>query len=170
MTGLECLHSELLKRGCNNMQLQSKVIPIILDIVANSGIQYQQIDGLQDEIKALMSKRDELKRQISRLEAEFGFAQGKIDTLRKQEWLDAPEYVKDFYKALETCETDSGRDAMKCAQMFVNSVSVDTKYDNTAFIIGLSAILSGGKVAAIRELHKINKRIPNPEYRDLPEF
>jgi len=170
MTGLECLHNELLKRGCNKMQLQSKVIPIILDIVANSGTKYQQIDGLQDEIKKLEKQRDDIRRQIAVEKANLEFMRGDINRIRKQEWFDAPEYVQEFYKALEDCETDSGRDALRCAQMFVNSVSVDTKYDNTAFIIGLSAILSGGRVAPVKELHKINKRIPNPEYREFPEI
>lgn len=170
MTGLECLKKELLARGCSKAQLQSKVIPIILDIVAHSGEQYQQIDGLQEEIKKLEKRRDDIAGQVKRQEVNFEFIKGRIDDIRKREWLEAPEYVQEFYKALENCETDNGRDAMRCAQMFVNSVSVDTKYDNTAFIIGLSAILSCGKVAAVRELNKINKRIPNPEYRDLPIF
>ena len=49
---------------------------------------------------------------------------------------------------------------MRRAQMFVNSVDVETKYDNTAFIVALGAILSDGKIGAIEELRKINPRMP----------
>jgi hypothetical protein len=45
--------------------------------------------------------------------------------------------------------------------MFVNTVSVETKYDNTAFIIGLAAILSNGRINPISELKKINKKLPD---------
>lgn len=170
MTGLECLYTELSKRGCSKQQLQSKVIPIILDIVANSGTQYTQVYGLKEEIKTLIKKRDELEQQIRKMKVNLEFAKGDIENLRRAEWLEAPEYIQGFYKAIEACETDSGRDALRCAQMFVNSVSVDTKYDNTAFIIGMAAILSGGKIAAIPELRKINNRIPNPLYCEIPNF
>ena len=79
-----------------------------------------------------------------------------------EEWLYAPDYVENFFTALETCETDKGRDALRAAQMFVNSVTIDSKYDNTAFIIGLASILSQGNVGPIEELKKINNKIPSP--------
>ena len=50
---------------------------------------------------------------------------------------------------------------MRIARMFVNMVDVDTKYDNTAYIIGLAAILSRGGINAIGELKKINKKLPD---------
>jgi hypothetical protein len=43
--------------------------------------------------------------------------------------------------------------------MFVNSVNIDSKYDNTAFIVGLAAILSNGECGAISELKKINPKL-----------
>ena len=48
---------------------------------------------------------------------------------------------------------------MRAAQVFVNAVSVDTKYDNTAFIIGLAAILSKNGIGAMDELKKINSKV-----------
>ena len=71
------------------------------------------------------------------------------------------EYIANFYKALFDCDTEEGKDVMRTAQVFINSVNVKTVYDNTAFIIGLAAILSGGKVGAIEELHKLNTKIPS---------
>lgn len=66
---------------------------------------------------------------------------------------------KQPYKALDECETAGGKDMLRLAQMFVNSVDVNSKYDNTAYIIGLAGILSGNKVAPIPELKKINRKL-----------
>lgn len=44
------------------------------------------------------------------------------------------------------------------------SVDIDTKYDNTAFIVGLSALLSGVQINPLKEIQKINPKITN-EYR-----
>ena len=80
------------------------------------------------------------------------------------------EYVESnephWIPVTENCDCDlmdneEGRDTMRIAQMFVNMVDVDTKYDNTAYIIGLAAILSRGGISAIDELKKINKKLPD---------
>ena len=65
-----------------------------------------------------------------------------------------------FFQAVEECETLEGKDTLKKAQMFVNTVNLNTKYDNTAFIIGLASILAQGNVAPIEELRKINPDVP----------
>ena len=48
--------------------------------------------------------------------------------------------------------------------MFIDSVDVATKYDNTAYIIGLASILSNGSMDAIAELRKINNKLPDPRF------
>jgi hypothetical protein len=53
------------------------------------------------------------------------------------------------------CETPQGRDAMRAAQVFANSVNIQTCYDNNAFIIGLASILAGKEMAPIDVVKKI---------------
>ena len=77
-----------------------------------------------------------------------------------KEW---EEYVDKFNKSLEECETAEGRDTLRTAQMFVNTVDIETCYDRTAYIIGLASILSNGRMSAIDELKKINKNLPDVE-------
>ena len=65
---------------------------------------------------------------------------------------------------MEQAETPEARDRLRVAQAFINSVDIDTKYDNTAFIVGLSALLSGVQINPLKEIQKINPKITN-EYR-----
>ena len=83
-----------------------------------------------------------------------------VDSVADKHYQETRNYIDVFLKAISDCETQEARDALRTAQMFINSVSVDTKYDNTAFIIGLASILSQGKTGAIDELRKINPKIP----------
>lgn len=157
MTGLDCLREELKNRGLPKSQIESRGVAMTLDILANSGDHYtkmwQDETELTQKIKALTSEKSGLEREVQFYERKASGYRSRADSER-EEYL---EYIKAFFTALEECETEEGRDTLKKAQMFVNTVSVDTKYDNTAFIIGLSAILSNGKVGALSELKKINK-------------
>lgn len=164
MTGLDCLREELEKRGLSKAQINSKVAAVVLDVVARSGDKYTQMWKSEEEA----SKRErELKNAImcaeSRLqglEISILNAKGALD-LYEEKKRKVEEYVNKFIDSLGDCETPEGRDTMRIAQMFTNSVSVDTKYDNTAYIIGLAAILSKGGISAMDELKKINKNMPS---------
>jgi hypothetical protein len=167
MTGLDCLKDELIKRGFTKQQADSKVVIGVLDIIAQADGQYIELGAMRDELERLrvqqeleQSKlRDMLKqnREIHDL-VDGGIADinEKADKLYRE----TRDYIDEFYRRLNACETEAGRDAMRIAQFFVNSVDVDTKYDNTAFIIGLAAILTGKAFEPIAELHKINADIP----------
>lgn len=156
MTGLECLKEEMKRRGMNQSQCDSKVAAVVLDILSESGTQFtqewQERKDLDDAWRELEKEKNDLHCERSCL----GNARKEIEDYAKN----VQDYVERFYAGLADCETDEGRDAMKRAQMFVNTVDPKTAYDNTAFIIGLASILSGGKTAAIDELRKINKKIP----------
>lgn len=155
MTGLECLREELLKRGFNKTHVQNKLVAATLDILANTDNVYTDTVAAEKELEAIRSRiRHENTRFMQR---EFYIKQEreKIDRIKETLF----EYIDKFLAALNNCETEEGRDAMRRAQMFVNSVTVDSKYDNTAYIIGLAAILSDGKIGAIDELRKINKKL-----------
>lgn len=161
MTGLECLYEELQKRGYKKQQIVNlKIIPVLLDIISNSGGMYQELDTLQKDVNRLKREKKEAENELSILESSISSLEWNIQHKADSCYKQAEEYISKFFDALNSCETPEARDALKTAQMFVNSVDVETKYDNTAFIIGLSAILTRGAVAPVDELRKINKKIP----------
>ena len=164
MTGFELLKEELKKRGFTKQQVEnSKMLPTVLDIIAQSGDRYTNIVLLEKDIRRLEDNITQLYRSIRDLKVQEEKISKEIQS-KKDEY---KAYIDEFYKVLENCETPDGRDAIKIAQMFINSVNVDSKYDNTAYIIALGAILSKGKVAAIEELKKINKKLPWEEDWDI---
>lgn len=163
MTGLDCLREEIAARGLPTSQINSKLVAICLDIFANSGTKYTE----------MWERENESTKRLNRLSADISNAKYKLvmlkDNINRYELEEKElrsrknhleDYIDDFNKRLEECETQEGRDAMRTAQMFVNSVDVSTKYDNTAFIIGLASILSKGGINALGELKKINKKMP----------
>lgn len=167
MTGLDCLREEMEKRGLTKSQIESKTTAVVLDIIANSGNKYTEIwENEASESKKLNDLRREVqdcedtikynKALISKFNQEVGRA--------KEHRIHCEDYIDEFNKSLMECESETGRDSMKAAQMFVNTVSVDTKYDNTAFIIGLASILSRGGISPISELKKINKKLPDVDH------
>ena len=169
MTGLDCLREEMEKRGCNKAQINSKVAAIVLDILSNAGDKYTKMVDQENELSERANRLhgeywsyvhliDHLKIRLTRIEDEL--KQKKAERDEKE------SYIAEFYALLQECETAEGRDAMKTAQTFINTVNVNTKYDNTAFIIGLSAILCRGGVNPMRELKKINPHLFNVAYAE----
>lgn len=175
MTGFEILKDELIKRGFTKQQVEkSKMLPAVLDILSGGGGQYLEIAKLSDDINELKRLKLELEQQKLDLEQQKQHIYWESASLRTSKerlefeiqnaadriYKQTEEYIEKFFNALETCETPEARDSLKIAQMFINTVDVDTKYDNTAFIVGLSAILSKGEIAPVDSLTKINKKIP----------
>lgn len=156
MTGFDALREELKNRGCSSAQCESKVVAVVVDVLSNNKDLYTKIQ--EEEITETKHLR-ELASDVRRIEKDLNALQWRRIKIIS-EMQDAKDYIQKWNESLAECETPEGRDAMKRAQVFVNSVSVDTKYDNTAFIIGLSAILSEGKIGSIQELKKINPKIP----------
>lgn len=164
MTGLDCLRKELERRGLTKAQINSKVVPVVLDVVAQSGKKYTEMWKSEEEA----SKRErELLNTIMWAEEKEKSISERIETAKRELELyekkkcEIEDYVNKLSDALNQCETPEGRDTMRTAQMFVNMVNLVTKYDNTAYIIGLAAILSKGGINAIDELRKINTKLPN---------
>lgn len=153
MTGHELLREELKKRGFTANQIDSKVVGGVLDVVAqNPNTTFADIQEAEQELVKLRSEFERKKgiyeRELERIRIE---KQSIIKSVMEKE-----QYINDWLEKLSECETAEGRDRMRIAQMFVNSVNVDSKYDNTAFITGLAAILTGGKIGALEEMKKIN--------------
>lgn len=161
MTGLECLKEELHKQGFSKQQIeQSKIIPAMLDILSQAGGQYLQLDALQKDVKRIEKEKQQAEKELHSLKYFYESLKKSLDSMIQSRYERTEEYIKKFFDALDSCETSEGRDKLRIAQMFINSVNVDTKYDNTAFIIGLSAILTKGEIAPVEELQKINPKIP----------
>lgn len=167
MTGLECLREEMARRGANKAMIESKTAVMVLDILTEANGAYQKIDDLNQLLAEQTSKIAMATRQLENLLEKYrrlkedcsNLEKVKQETIRK-ELGESLDYIAKFNEALKECETAEGRDVMKTAQIYVNSVNIDTKYDNTAFIVGLAAILSNGKINALSELQKINTKLP----------
>ena len=168
MTGLELLKEEMMKRGCTRVQADSKAVLAALEIISESEGKYTDLAKLEKDIeekerekKELEKWLDQSRQRLNKLQFCEGVIKDQLNRFAKDRYKKTTDYIDKFFKALEECETPAGRDAIKAAQMYVNSVDVDTKYDNTAFIIGLASILSRGGIAPVEELHKINPKIPS---------
>lgn len=167
MTGIECLKEELLKKGFTRQQTESKICMGVLEIVSNSSGRYTDMNRILQEISELEKRKAKLEAMcreytgtVSRLESRLAEIVAEVNKECDRRYKATTDAVTAFNHALEECETPEARDALKTAQTFINSVSIDTKYDNTAFIIGLASILAHGAVAPINELRKINDKIP----------
>ena len=152
----EQIMEKLIEQGIGKGTIEhSKIFARVLDIVSGEDVVLefqslkQQIPMMKTELRRL---DDERRRVRNWLDEERRLANGLADDRRSKH----EELIKRFLKALEEGETPEGRDTLRKAQMFVNSVQVNTKYDNTAYIAGLAAILSNGEISALGELKKIN--------------
>lgn len=164
---MERLREELLKLGYTKTQVNSQVVHGVLSIVAKNS-EYLDIAEIEKAKKFQQTKLADLewsvsceKEKIEELKKKREMLIEHIDKIFDEMCGVSVEYIKKFLDTIKECETPEGRDAIRVAQMFVNSVQVDTKYDNTAFIIGLSSILSNWNTGAIDELRKINTKIPD---------
>lgn len=171
MIGLEVMRAELLKRGYNKAQAESKVVIGVLEIVSeNTGLYILEEQILKD-INASKSIRyslknecTELTKKVNVLKTEYEEIMSAIKSEAHKRYFGIKEYIDQFLKALEECETKEGKDALKLAQMFVNTVNVDTTYDNYAFIKGLAEILSRGGGCTLDKLNKVTEDVPELDF------
>lgn len=169
MTGMECLKQEMEKRGATKSQIESKTLLMVVDILAQTGTAYLNARDAEEEAeKAKREAREARDRKLSldahirtlSLEAqELNSAAEKRAQAIYDKIDEAVKYVDEWKSALSECETKEGRDRMRLAQMFINSVTVDTKYDNTAYIIALGSIICGSDAMPMERLKKINPKL-----------
>lgn len=156
MMTYEEVKEELIKRGFPKSSVEAKYIPHVLDIALGTDC-FVKLSKIEEELERQERRVTEARyNALCRVQHAEDEANATVAQMNRDK-----EYIANFYKALFDCDTDEGKDIMRTAQVFINSVNVNTKYDNTAFIVGLAAILSGGKVGAIEELHKLNTKIPS---------
>ena len=153
MNGLELLREEMKTRGCNTAQYNSKTVAIVLDILSGEGIHaFTDIYQAEQDLKAIQEEIERRKRDWSRFWDRFQKRREESEAEIERQL----DYIKGFNDAMIDAETPEARDAMRTAQVFINSVKVDSKYDNTAFINGLAAILSRGGIGALNRLQKLD--------------
>lgn len=171
MTGLELLQEELLKRGFSRTQAESKVVAGVLDILSKSENLSVYTDYLLAQrelanvrVKVLQNRGEAehwasmaQKRNCDVIEAstELGALRREIDTIKQGA---INEAMAEIRKELERCETPEAKDRIRLAELFKRDVHVDTKYDNTAFIVALGAIYAGRKIEPQEEIGKINSK------------
>lgn len=152
-SGLELLREELKSRGLSYAQIHSKAVAVTLDVLANDGTdKYLQVYELEKTLERL---QEEIRKEKMKTQDMQNYRETVMDEIAER-----AKYIDDFTDKLKQCETAEGRDRMRIAQTFINSVDVDTKYDNTAYIVGLSAILAGAQFDPVGTLKKINKDLP----------
>lgn len=154
MTILEEIRAEMRKRGATKQQTEAQWLPMVLEILTEN-TRYKDAAQLEEDIKWLETNKQHMASM--KRHAEEQLAESENELMRMKE--ETEHYIQMFLDGLADCETEEGADRLRAAQIFVNSVNIDTKYDNTAYIIGLSAILSGGAIAPVEELRKLNPKI-----------
>lgn len=147
--------NKLLLRGVNRQAVEGPTVAKAYDVIA--GAEETTIADYQESIKDLQKTLESLetKEMITRnRENRISQLIEELTELKEE----TIAYITQFNDSLKECETAEGRDAVRKLQLFVNAVEVETKYDNTSYITGLWAILSGEKVAAIDQLKKMNPK------------
>ena len=121
---------------------------------AYSELYNQRRVGESDETRYNANSR---RREKERLEA--------IRCNQDEEFERVDKYIKNFNESLEKMETPEARDALKTAQLFINTIDVQTNQNNTAFISGLAMILCGVRGGEYPE--KLNKVCGQKEKKTL---
>lgn len=181
---LEKVQDELVKRGFPRSRAKNlQMLPAIIEICTNTDIFTQEVQAKKnlDEIvnrtnmvknrlhKYLQGEnilncweRKEYEKRLAILEQrERDFDTAFKDSYRKQEaeLEQKQKELNDYIDKLTECETAEARDKVRMLKIYKDSVDVDTKYDNTAYIAGVGAILAGNTTPT-NTLKTINKKIP----------
>ena len=168
MLDLERLRKDLVeKKGCSKAQANSRAVAKVLDLLTDSGDRYETLDDIESKItsrteslKYLQERYESSRERVKEISEKINEIKADVNKTADARYKQIKEYIDSFYKSLEECETPKGRDLLKVAQVYVNTVQVRTGADNTAFILGLAAILSGGKIATGNEIKKVDPKVP----------
>ena len=144
MTLLDCVREEMKHRGMSDQQCNSKAVAAVLDIVTKSGDKYTALlkdeTAVSDRLASLTWSLKDAERKINLI----ADREKQLEQRRQQ----IEQETKDAEAVIYECETPEGRDTMRAAQLFLNSVEADSNWDNKYYISGLAAILSRGNVPA----------------------
>lgn len=167
MTGREILNQKLKAKGLTDVQIKSKAVETTIAVLAEEtdGTNYSALiqDAIQEYRVARNNADAEARRYYAR-EAEIS-DQKKANSAREQDLIKSANGIKNLlidlekvYDEILELETAEQRDRTRTARFFMDSVNVNTVYDNTAYIKGLSAILSGKEIPADEQSEKEKQR------------
>lgn len=146
MSGYELLISKMKELGATKAQTESKIVEMVVSIMAGN---FESADSRMELLRAI---EEEYKRKAEECEAaKEEYFQKTMEESRKVHDLlrirdiydDVMSDIREMYNELTEAETPSARDRIRIAKIYESKVTVKTCYDNTAYIKGLSAILSG---------------------------
>lgn len=143
----EVVKETLMNNGLNHSQANSRAAKVTYAICSKNPDLLKLFDT-EKEIDKAEKRLNEIKQEIEDKTQELTKKKeiNKNVEDKAQKTLDkVKDYIDNFNKAVKECETAEGRDTLKVAQMFVNSVEIQNAQNNTAFINGLACILSNGK-------------------------
>ena len=142
MTELETLKAKLLDMGATKTQIENKVIPMMLAIIADEENAKEIFNAFWEmkknvEYKAmdLQNKEYAFNDRISRAKEEVSAERLALATMR--------EDLERTQKELEEMEKPDNRDRIKLAEYFKRNVNISNAYQETEFVKGLANILSG---------------------------
>lgn len=140
---LEFVKMELIRRGFNTGSTTAKAIPAVIDIVANTDRNWQDYAEALQDLEAQRANLENVQYNWQRKISSEQWKAERDQEEAKKVLADAEAKAAKIYQ----CETPEARDRMRMALFFVENTDVDTKYDNTAFIRGLGAILGSSEEA-----------------------
>lgn len=153
MTGLECLQEEMKKRGATKSTIDSKAVPMLIEIFAdNMGLVTDSFFSIQEEMKKSTCEMNMVRNEfynksieLSERETALNKTYGKLH----DELFEMQKRLCDLQEQLEACETEESRDRIRLLDQFDRRVlpmygnQKMNGYERTAYIKGCAAILSG---------------------------
>jgi len=169
MTGLEMLKAEMLNRGLTSQQIGSKVLPVVLSILSEND-EYLKLNDIQEDIRKKKEELSDIEEKLKCIKRDLDWtlnvklrdANNRLKEVNceiESKEKEVIDYIENFNKSLENCETAEARDRLRTAQFYRNSIILDTKYDQTAYNIGLAQIITGGKFDGLETLKEINPKL-----------
>lgn len=142
MHSLEYVKGELEKRGCMKSQINARVVPMVLDIIAGTDRAWTDYDEAAKDLE--IERKNFAIAQLS--------AKSLADTERRRRVTETCSLIKArddlakeraaFAAELEAVETPVAKDRVRLAKFFMKNTAPNDK-SNTAYIYGLGAILGG---------------------------
>ena len=135
----DSLAKKLMAAGASKQQVNSAVVKIMLAVLADDKTAFDAVEeiariksDLQDELR----KSSEARYRANEKERRANEKQREYEKLLSE--------TKEYELSVNALETAEARDRFRLAEHFKKSVPQKNVYQETEFIKGLSAILSGG--------------------------
>ena len=167
MTGREILNQKLKAKGLTDAQINSKAVETTIAVLAEEtdGTNYSALiqDAIQEYRVARNNADAEARRYSAKAEALSD--NERANSARRKDLEKSANDIKNLlidlekvYDEILELETAEQRDRTRTARLFMDNVNVNTVYDNTAYIKGLSAILSGKEITPDEQSEKEKQR------------